>query len=102
MVQRTRLPKFALLLVFLICSSLSLVQAQEAAKDILGALRYRHIGPVGNRLTSVVGIPGEPQTQLPRQWSGWIRFPAHESTAGSTCDVQAAAGGYQTAIRRRG
>ena len=27
---------------------------------MLGALRYRYIGPVGNRVTSVVGMPGQP------------------------------------------
>jgi photosystem II stability/assembly factor-like uncharacterized protein len=71
MVQRTRLAKFALLLICLIGSSLSLVHAQEA-KDILGALRYRHIGPVGNRLTSVVGIPGEPNIYYVGAASGGI------------------------------
>jgi photosystem II stability/assembly factor-like uncharacterized protein len=35
------------------------VAAQSSNRDIAGALRYRYIGPVGNRLTSVVGIPGQ-------------------------------------------
>ena len=48
MVQRTRLSKFALLIIWLISSSLSLAHAQET-KDVLGALRYRHIGPVDFR-----------------------------------------------------
>ena len=50
--------------------SLSLINAQprgnragtsataETNKELWGALRYRFIGPVGNRLTSVVGVPG--------------------------------------------
>jgi photosystem II stability/assembly factor-like uncharacterized protein len=71
MVQRTRLSKFALLIIWLISSSLSLVHAQEA-KDILGALRYRHIGPVGNRLTSVVGISGDPNVYYVGAASGGI------------------------------
>jgi len=48
--------------------------AQEAAanKDVLGALRYRHIGPTGNRLTSVVGIPGQPNIYYVGAASGGI------------------------------
>ena len=49
--------------------SLSLLNAQprgnragtaasaETNKELWGALRYRFIGPVGNRLTSVAGVP---------------------------------------------
>jgi len=35
------------------------IQGQEANKDILGAMRYRYIGPMGNRVTSVVSLPGQ-------------------------------------------
>jgi len=35
------------------------LQAQEANKDVLGAIRYRYIGPMGNRVTSVVSVPGQ-------------------------------------------
>lgn len=34
--------------------------AQEITPDLYGGLEYRHIGPVGNRVISVVGIPGDP------------------------------------------
>ncbi len=44
----------ALLLVFLILAS------PAAAEGPFDALRWRHIGPVGNRVTSVFGVPGEP------------------------------------------
>jgi photosystem II stability/assembly factor-like uncharacterized protein len=48
--------------------------AQDAAAntDVLGALRYRHIGPTGNRLTSVVGIPGQPNIYYVGAASGGI------------------------------
>jgi len=46
--------------------------AQEANKDVLGALRFRHIGPVGNRLTSVVSIPGQPNIYYVGAASGGI------------------------------
>jgi photosystem II stability/assembly factor-like uncharacterized protein len=35
-------------------------QPTEETRDLLGDLRYRYIGPVGNRLTAVVGVPGQP------------------------------------------
>jgi len=46
-------------------------QAQDT-KDILGSLRLRHIGPVGNRLTSVVGIPDQPNIYYVGAASGGI------------------------------
>ncbi len=59
-----------LALLLAICFS---AQAQDAAKkDVLGALRYRHIGPTGNRLTSVVGIPGQPNIYYVGAASGGI------------------------------
>ena len=63
-------------LCFIACAA-SLVQAQPAAvqqasKDILGSLRYRYIGPVGNRLTSVVSVPGQPYIYYVGAASGGI------------------------------
>lgn len=40
--------------------------------DLLRALRYRHIGPVGNRVTSVVSIPGDANTYYVGAASGGI------------------------------
>jgi photosystem II stability/assembly factor-like uncharacterized protein len=51
---------------------LSAVQAQEPNKDILGAMRYRYIGPVGNRVTSVVSVPGQPNIYYVGAASGGI------------------------------
>ena len=56
----------------LLLSSQSLSRAQQSNSDIAGALRYRHIGPVGNRLTSVAGIPGQPNTYFVGAASGGI------------------------------
>ena len=55
------LRKRTILIVSLLslCFSIHPTNAQEN-KDVLGSLRFRHIGPVGNRLTSVVGIPDQP------------------------------------------
>ena len=58
------------------CSG-ALVQAQapttqQTDKDVLGALRWRYIGPVGNRVTSVAGIPGQPNIYYVGAASGGI------------------------------
>jgi len=55
-----------------IAGSFSLLQAQKTNKDILGPLRYRYIGPVGNRVTCVVGIPGRPNIYYAGAASGGI------------------------------
>src|SRR5688572_5415045 len=63
------------LLILATCFFISLlisVQAQQSNKDVLGALRYRHIGPVGNRVTSVAGIPGQPNIYYVGAASGGI------------------------------
>jgi photosystem II stability/assembly factor-like uncharacterized protein len=47
--------------------------AQPAvSSDLLRALRYRHVGPVGNRVTAVVSIPGDPNTYYVGAASGGI------------------------------
>ncbi|HEX6719093.1 MAG TPA: hypothetical protein VF088_18440, partial [Pyrinomonadaceae bacterium] len=61
-----------LLSLLAICFLTFRANAQEANKDVLGALRYRHIGPVGNRLTSVVGIPGQPNIYYVGAASGGV------------------------------
>src|SRR5215470_17425181 len=67
-------PKLTLLLILLSLGLLlqSSVQAQEPSRDILGNLRFRFIGPTGNRLTSVVGIPGDSNTYYVGAASGGI------------------------------
>lgn len=72
MVRRTHLSIVVLLVIAFVCAALPSLRAQEAAKDVLGALRFRHIGPVGNRLTSVVGVPRDPNTYYVGAASGGI------------------------------
>src|SRR6266496_4327723 len=64
--------KLSVLIIALAVSFLSPLQAQEANKDILGAMRYHYIGPVGNRVTSVVSVPGQPNTYYVGAASGGI------------------------------
>jgi photosystem II stability/assembly factor-like uncharacterized protein len=37
-------------------------QSQVTTSDLLSGLPYRHIGPVGNRVSAVTGVPGDPNT----------------------------------------
>jgi photosystem II stability/assembly factor-like uncharacterized protein len=48
------------------------ILAQEMDPEIFKSLRYRHIGPVGNRVTSVVGVPGDPHVYYAGAASGGI------------------------------
>ena len=51
-----------------ICGFFALVQAQPNTD----ALRYRYIGPVGNRVTSIAGVPGQPYVYYAGAASGGI------------------------------
>lgn len=66
----------SLLAIFCLFAALLLttpeLHAQQTSKDIAGALRFRYIGPVGNRLTSVVGIPGNPYVYYVGAASGGV------------------------------
>ena len=44
--------------------------AQTITPDIYSGLRYRHIGPPGNRTSAVVGVPGDPDGLLHRRLVG--------------------------------
>ena len=66
---------FYSLALFLIClssGSLSVTTAQESPRDVLGSLRYRYIGPTGNRVTTVAGIAGDPNVYYVGAASGGI------------------------------
>ena len=68
-------PKFltiALLALFAFLAAQDQVYAQKIDPKILKRLRYRHIGPVGNRVTSVAGVPGDPHVYYAGAASGGI------------------------------
>src|SRR5258707_7486846 len=51
------------------------LQAQQApaiSPDVYGQLKYRYIGPEGNRATSVAGVPGKPNIWYVGAASGGI------------------------------
>ena len=46
--------------------------AQQVPADALSPLRFRHIGPVGNRIASVAGVVGDPLTYYVGAASGGV------------------------------
>ena len=53
-----------LLSMFVVLSNwtASPAESQIISSDVLSGLPYRHIGPVGNRVSAVTGVPGDPNT----------------------------------------
>src|SRR5215470_12053771 len=62
--------RLVLLIVVLVLGATA--QERETNRDVLGSLRYRYVGPVGNRVTSVVGIPGDANVYYVGAASGGI------------------------------
>ena len=67
--ERQLLKRFFL---FILMISLVPSKAQDVATDHYNQLKYRHIGPVGNRVVSVAGIVGDPLTYYTGAASGGI------------------------------
>ena len=69
------LSKSILPIIFL-CSAWALLpiqsHAQQLEKDQLEQLKFRHIGPIGNRIISVAGVSGDPMTYFVGAASGGI------------------------------
>jgi len=64
---------FVVLLIALVMSADIGAQAPAGpAPDALGALKFRYIGPVGNRLIAIAGIPGNPNVYFAGAASGGV------------------------------
>ncbi len=63
-----------LIIVFflVISSNQNSIFAQELTKEQMSQLKFRHVGPIGNRIISVAGIPGDPMTYFVGAASGGI------------------------------
>jgi photosystem II stability/assembly factor-like uncharacterized protein len=61
-----------LLALSLFLGSPGATAAQEISPDLYQQLQYRHIGPVGNRVSTVLGVPGDPMTYYAGAASGGI------------------------------
>ena len=56
----------------LLFGALTPLDAQQVDPAVYSTLPYRYIGPVGNRVTSVAGIPDQPYTYYVGAASGGI------------------------------
>lgn len=68
----TRLFNTALLISCLALCSLPQLSGQELSTDQIQQIKFRHIGPIGNRIIAVAGIPGDPMTYFVGAASGGI------------------------------
>src|SRR5258705_1758126 len=64
----------AIIAVVVLVVAPCLLQAQQTPinPDVYGQLKYRYIGPEGNRATSVAGVPGKPNIWYVGAASGGI------------------------------
>ena len=78
--RRVRPPSFGalLLLVALLCTTWYVAGSARQARDTqltpahLAALQYRFVGPPGNRISAVVGVPGDLNTYYAGGASGGV------------------------------
>ncbi len=63
---------FLILVLALVSLPIGLAQPSPGAADSLGALHWRYIGPVGNRVSAVAGVPGDPNTYYVGAASGGV------------------------------
>src|SRR2546430_1914209 len=64
----------AIIAVLVLMVAPCLLQAQQSpiSPDVYGQLKYRYIGPAGNRATAVAGVPGRPNIWYVGAASGGI------------------------------
>jgi photosystem II stability/assembly factor-like uncharacterized protein len=61
-----------LMLATLFAGPALVAQVPRVSTDLYGELRWRHIGPEGNRVSAVAGVPGDPLTYYAGSASGGI------------------------------
>ena len=68
-ISQRRVTKFISLLLIILFAPIS---AQTVSTEQYTQMKYRHVGPVGNRVVSIVGIAGDPLTYYTGAASGGI------------------------------
>jgi photosystem II stability/assembly factor-like uncharacterized protein len=63
---------FAIVTLCLGAGPTVLIRGQQISSDTINSLRYRYIGPVGNRVSAVAGVPGQPNIYYAGAASGGI------------------------------
>jgi photosystem II stability/assembly factor-like uncharacterized protein len=67
-----RLRGILVLSTLFVCGALVRGQAPRVAPEMFGQLRWRHVGPEGNRVSAVIGVPGDPLLYYAGSASGGI------------------------------
>ena len=60
------------ILILLLALFVLQLPAQTLEKGTIDQMRFRHIGPIGNRLNSVSGVAGDPLTYIVGAASGGV------------------------------
>ena len=63
--------QFIIYIAIGILCSMSL-HSQTINKEIIKDMKFRHVGPIGNRLTTVAGVPNDPMTYYVGAASGGV------------------------------
>src|SRR5215471_15574421 len=63
---------FALLIVVVGPVFSGSAYSQQASSEMMTAMKYRYIGPVGNRVAAIAGVPGQPNVYYAGAASGGI------------------------------
>ncbi|WP_198597273.1 WD40/YVTN/BNR-like repeat-containing protein [Gracilimonas amylolytica] len=58
--------------LLMLLASPNSVEAQNIKSEVYNQMKYRHVGPDGNRTIAVIGVPGDPSTILVGAASGGI------------------------------
>ena len=69
---RARARGCTLVAVLFCAAALTAQPAPEAPPNLLDAFAFRHIGPIGNRVSAVAGVPGDPRTYYAGAASGGL------------------------------
>jgi hypothetical protein len=69
---RQFLLRIAVLILFIFTGFVALSYSQDISPEIYKQLKLRHIGPIGNRIIAVVGVPGDPDVYYIGAASGGI------------------------------
>src|SRR5499433_3930891 len=72
MISKKSFLMFTIVIVCLSVGGTVLTRGQQIDHKILSSLRYRYIGPVGNRVSAIAGVPGQPNMYYAGAASGGI------------------------------
>jgi photosystem II stability/assembly factor-like uncharacterized protein len=70
--RKNSILQFAAVILWLSAGPIALSSAQQTNSQIFDQLRYRYLGPVGNRVSAIAGVAGQPNVYYAGAASGGI------------------------------